>query len=138
MSEPTSVQELICIGCPMGCRLQVTISQGQIRSVQGHTCSRGDRYARDEVLQPRRMVTSLIAVPGSREPLSVKTRSAIPKSLIRACLDEIRRIRLNLPVRQGDVVLANVLDTGVDIVATRSLPDPAFQAAACEPGTRGA
>ena len=129
------VRELTCIGCPMGCRLQVTVEQGQIRTVTGNVCARGARYAHDEVLAPRRMVTSLVIVPGSREPLSVKTRTAIPKALIRGCLREIRGIHVTLPVRLGDVVLTNVLDTGVDIVATRSLPDSAM---ACGPNSAGA
>ncbi|MEA4888057.1 MAG: DUF1667 domain-containing protein [Clostridiaceae bacterium] len=116
-------RQLICIGCPMGCRLTVVIEQGKIKTVQGFTCARGERYARDEVLQPRRMVTSLVVIPGSRTPLSVKTRTAIPKELIAGCLEQIRRLRPNLPIRIGDVVLADVLGTGVDIIATRNLPD---------------
>ncbi len=124
MSRQEDIRELICVNCPMGCRLQVTVEQGQAKTVKGNVCARGDRYARDEVLQPRRMVTSLITVTGSREPLSVKTHAAIPKDLIFDCLREIRRCRVTLPVRIGDVILANVLGTGVNIVATRNLPDP--------------
>lgn len=123
MSSEQEVRELICVNCPMGCRLRVTLEQGQVKTVTGNVCARGERYARDEVLRPRRMVTSLIVVPGSRQPLSVKTRTAIPKDLIFACLGEIRRCRVTLPVRIGDVILENVLGTGVNIVATRNLPD---------------
>ncbi len=116
-------RHLICIGCPMGCHLAVVIEQGQIKTVRGFTCARGERYARDEVMQPRRMVTGLVVVPGSRTPLSVKTKKAIPKELITACLEQIRRLRPKLPVRIGDVVLTDVLNTGVDIIATRNLPE---------------
>ena len=116
-------RHLICIGCPMGCHLTVVVEQGQIITVRGFTCAHGERYARDEVMQPRRMVTSLIVIPGSRTPLSVKTQTAIPKDLIAACLEQIRRLHPKLPVRIGDVVLTDVLNTGVDIIATRNLPE---------------
>jgi CxxC motif-containing protein len=128
------VRELICVNCPMGCRLQVTVEQGQVRTVKGNVCARGDRYARDEVLQPRRMVTSLITIAGSREPLSVKTHAAIPKDQIFACLREIRRCKVSLPVKIGDVILENVAGTGINIVATRNLPDPPYNATSQDNG----
>lgn len=119
------MKELVCIGCPMGCLLQVETDGSQIRSIKGNVCKRGSQYAHDEVLQPRRMITSLIPVPGSRIPLSVRTRTAIPKHLIAACLRQIRQLQVSLPVRIGDVILANILATGVDLIATRDLPEPA-------------
>jgi CxxC motif-containing protein len=121
------MKELICIGCPMGCQLHVDVDADgrRIHGIQGNVCARGSQYARDEVLQPRRMVTSLIPVAGSRIPLSVRTRTAIPKHLIGDCLRRIRQIRVSLPVQTGDVILADILGTGVDLIATRDLPDPA-------------
>lgn len=127
MSGQEDIRELICVNCPMGCRLQVTVEQGQVRTVKGNVCARGERYARDEVLRPMRMVTSLVPVTGSREPLSVKTRTAIPKDRIFACLKAIRQCRVTLPVRIGDVILPDAAGTGVDVVATRNLPDPPCQ-----------
>lgn len=135
LEQENTSRELICIGCPMGCRMDVTVRQGKIAAVTGNVCVRGARYAQDEVLAPRRMVTSLVVVPGSREPLSVKTRTAIPKDLIQDCLREIRRIKPDLPVRIGDVVLENVLNTGVDIIATRNLPE---RTATCDTAAHGA
>jgi CxxC motif-containing protein len=116
-------RELICIGCPLGCRLDVTLDDGTITAIKGNLCRRGQDYAKTEVLQPRRMLTSLIAVPGSRIPLSVRTRTAIPKALIRPCLEAIRTIRVQLPVHIGDVIVTNILNSGVDLIATRNLPE---------------
>ena len=127
------MKELICIGCPMGCQLQVDVEGNQIRSIRGNVCARGSQYARDEILQPRRMVTSLIPVDGSRIPLSVRTRTAIPKHLIGECLRQIRQIRVTLPVRAGDVIYMDILGTGVDLIATRDLPEPAC----CPPVNEG-
>jgi CxxC motif-containing protein len=116
------MKELICIGCPMGCQLQVDVQDGTISKVSGSVCQRGVQYAHDEILQPRRMVTSLIHVAGSRIPLSVRTRTAIPRHLIGDCLRRIREIQAALPIRIGDVIEADILGTGVDLVATRDLP----------------
>lgn len=115
------MKELICIGCPMGCRLQVDSDGKTIHSVSGNECARGEQYAHDEILAPRRMVTSLIAVEGRRIPLSVRTRTAIPKALIFDCLRQIRQIKITPPIHIGDVIMANILDTGVDLIATREL-----------------
>jgi CxxC motif-containing protein len=117
------MKELICIGCPIGCHLQVETSDGQVRSVSGHLCRRGKIYAEDEVLQPKRMLTGLIAVPGSQVPLSVRTRAAIPKSLIWNGIRTMRHIKITLPVRSGDVIQSDFMGTGVDLIATRDLPE---------------
>ncbi len=117
------MKELICIGCPMGCMLQIDVDGRNIRSIQGNVCARGKQYAQDEILEPRRMVTSLVIAEGSRIPLSVRTRTAIPKALIGDCLREIRKLRATLPVKIGDVIQADILGTGVDLIATRNLPD---------------
>ena len=117
-------REIICIGCPMGCTLHVAVNDKQVTSIRGNICKRGEAYARDEVLHPKRMVTSLIPVPGSAEPLSVRTAKPIGKELIFSCLREIRKVNVSLPVRIGDVILANVLNSGADIIATRNLKLP--------------
>ncbi len=115
-------KHLVCIGCPMGCNLQVTMDKDRIAAIDGYACKRGEQYARDELMDPRRMVTSLVAVEGSRVPLSVKTRQAIPKPLIADCIKVIRKLKVELPVAIGDVIAEDILGTGVDIVATRALP----------------
>ncbi len=115
------MKELVCIGCPMGCRLQVDTDGQTVASVSGNECQRGDQFARDEVLAPKRMVTSLIPVAGSRVPLSVRTRTAIPKALIQDCLRQIRQIKITPPVHIGDVIQADILGTGVDLIATRDI-----------------
>ena len=115
------MKELICIGCPMGCMLQVETDGQAISSVKGNVCARGAQYARDEVLRPRRTVTSLIPVKGSRIPLSVRTRTPIPKDMIGEILCHIRQLKAAMPIRIGDVIEADILGTGVDLIATRNL-----------------
>jgi len=117
-------KELICIGCPLGCNLTVEMDGGQVLSVNGNTCKRGDDYARKELTDPRRIVTSTVPVAGGNLPVvSVKTASDIPKGKIRECLCALKGVTLTAPVQIGDVIVENVADTGVDVIATKSISD---------------
>lgn len=117
-------KELICIGCPLGCNLTVEMDGGQVVSVNGNTCKRGDDYARKELTDPRRIVTSTVLVAGGNLPVvSVKTASDIPKGKIRECLCVLKGVTLTAPVQIGDVIVENVADTGVDVIATKSISD---------------
>ena len=112
--------ELICIGCPMGCPLTVELEGGEILSITGHTCRRGEVYARKEVTNPTRIVTSTVDVEGGKVArVSVKTKEDIPKEKIFQCVKALKGVTVKAPVHIGDVIVANVADTGVDIVATR-------------------
>lgn len=110
---------LICIGCPNGCLVTVDKNPDGSLSITGNTCKKGEEYARNEVTAPKRTVTSIVRVSGGKNPVvSVKTKEEIPKEKIAACMEEINRTVLKAPVSLGQVVIADVADTGVDIVAT--------------------
>lgn len=114
-------RELICINCPRGCNLSVEYEGDKIISVTGHTCPRGVQYANDEILHPKRVVTSIVKVEGGKDPVtSVRTNGAIPKELIFDVMKEINDTVIASPKNIGDVAIKNVLDTGVDIIVTRS------------------
>ncbi len=115
-------KNLTCINCPLGCALTVEMNGETILHVTGNTCKRGEVYARREVTAPVRMVTSTVRVIGGNLPvLSVKTREAIPRERIFACVRELKKISLQAPVHIGDVVLEDAAGTGIDIVATRNV-----------------
>lgn len=113
-------RELVCVSCPMGCAITVELNDnGEVVSVTGNTCPRGDKYARQECLHPERMVTSTVKVEGGRlAVVPVKTAQPIPKELIFNCMQEINKVTMKAPVHIGDVVVQNVLGTGVDVLAT--------------------
>ena len=112
-------KNLICIGCPMGCPLTVKMEHGEVVSVTGNTCKRGDIYARKEVTNPTRIVTTTVRVKnGSMPVVSVKTAQDIPKEKIFDCVEALRDVCVEAPVQIGDVILENAAGTGVDIVAT--------------------
>lgn len=110
---------LICIGCPNGCLVTVDKNPDGSLSITGNTCKKGEEYARNEVTAPKRMVTSIVRVSGGKNPVvSVKTKEEIPKEKIAACMEEINRTALKALVSLGQIVIADVAGTGVDIVAT--------------------
>ena len=115
-------RELTCIGCPMGCLLTVTLDGGQVTEVKGNTCAKGDIYARKEVVNPTRIVTSTVKIAGGdKERVSAKTANDIPKSKIFAVMKDINAAVVKAPVKIGDVLVKDVAGTGVDVVATRNV-----------------
>lgn len=115
-------RELICIGCPLGCPVTVTMEAGEVIKVEGNTCKRGDDYARKEVTNPTRIVTSTVMVDGGRDvTVSVKTKTDIPKEKIFECVKSLKGVTVQAPVHIGDVILANTADTGVDIIVTSNV-----------------
>lgn len=113
---------LICIGCPMGCRMIVKLNGTAVESVTGNTCKRGDIYARKEITNPTRIVTSTVSVNGGMIPVvSVKTKCDIPKGKIKDCIKVLKTISVTPPVHIGDVVVTDVAGTGVDVVATKEV-----------------
>ena len=114
-------RQLICIGCPLGCPLTVRLD-GEQMEISGNTCKRGEDYARKEVQNPTRIVTSTVRVTGGDvEMVSVKTKEDIPKGKIFACMDEIHRASAKAPVHIGDVIIPNCAGTGIPVIATKEI-----------------
>ena len=115
-------RNLTCIGCPLGCSLSVQIENEQVVSVSGNTCPRGDAYARKEVTNPTRIVTSTVRVAGANGGMvSCKTQEDIPKNMIFDVVNALKDVEVNPPVRIGDVLVENVAGTGVNVVATKNV-----------------
>lgn len=116
-------KKLICIGCPLGCALTVTMDGRDVKEVTGHTCPRGEKYARKEVTNPTRIVTSTVRLRGSREGIPViscKTATDIPKGKIRQVMEAINALAAEAPVAMGQVLAENIAGTGVALIATRA------------------
>ncbi len=114
------VREFVCICCPVGCRLTVTLDDaGNVLDVTGNTCNRGKEYAVSEVTAPTRMITTTVkTADGICVP--VKTEKPVPKEKIFNCMEEIKLHTVSLPIRTGDVVVSDVAGTGINVIATRS------------------
>lgn len=114
---------LTCISCPIGCYMTVKLDNGEVKEVTGNLCARGVTYAKMESTNPVRMMTSSVRIHGAAlDALPVKSARPVPKNLVVDCVRALKWIDLAAPVKMGDVVLANVCGTGVDVIATRSMP----------------
>ncbi len=109
-----------CIVCPQGCEIEVVVSGNEIKEIKGFKCIRGKQYVTEEVLAPKRtLITVLPCKNGDYPTVSVKTSKPIPKEKIFEVLEYLSKIVLEAPIDIGDIVVKNILDSGVDIVATR-------------------
>ena len=119
--------EMTCISCPMGCGMDVTVEvkdddKDEIVDVDGNLCPAGIKYAKEEYHNPTRVLPTTARVKGGVLPLvPVKSDGMIPKGLLEDAMEVIAKAELEAPVKLGDVVVENILDTGVDIVATRDM-----------------
>ena len=112
------MKELTCIVCPRGCRLTIDDDL----NVTGNSCPRGAIYAKDELTNPKRMITSIVRVNNRENCVaSVKTSTSIPKGMIFEVMEEINKVRVDATVSIGDVAIKNVLNTGADIIITKNV-----------------
>ena len=129
-------RSLTCIVCPVGCSLLVKNAAGEDLSaltITGNRCSRGIDYAQEEIRSPKRVVTATcgIAFPqggsGSHRSLTaprripVKTTAPCPKEKIHELLGDIYRVKVSLPVKAGDCLIADWKGSGIDVVSVRTL-----------------
>lgn len=113
-------KSLICIACPIGCHLEVDVENDY--KVTGNQCKRGDAYGKKELINPTRIITSTVIVKGGiHNRLPVKTDGEIPKDLIFDIMKQLNNIEVTSPISIGEVIIKDVCNSGVDIIATRSI-----------------
>lgn len=114
-------KELTCVACPLGCPIVVEFEGSEVISVTGNTCKRGDTYARTEIVNPTRSLTSSVKVNGGVHPVvPVKSDKPVPKDMLFECMKIINSVSVDAPVKLGQVIIENILDTGANIVATNN------------------
>lgn len=112
-----------CKVCPIGCELKIVKDEQQSSySVEGNRCNRGKEYGINEVIQPSRILTSRVLLKnGPMSRLPVKTNGIIPEYLVDECMEIIRLTEVSAPIEKGDIIIRNILDTGIDLVAARKV-----------------
>lgn len=114
-------KNMICVVCPMGCHLEVEQIGEQV-NVTGNQCKRGIVYGKEELLAPKRVLPTTVKITGAiHERLPVKSSQPVLKELLFDMMDILNKIQVKSPIKVGDVIVENILNTGVDIVATRSM-----------------
>lgn len=112
----------VCINCPLSCSLELTEENGDVLEVTGNECKVGARYAEEEFKDPRRVVTTTILVrDGTLPVLPVRTTEAIPKRLVIDAVRALAEVVVQAPVTEGQVIYPDIMNTGVDVIASRDL-----------------
>lgn len=112
-------KRLTCVECPVGCEVEVEIENGTILSIKGNSCPRGKKYAEDEVIAPRRVVTTTVRASGGKI-VPVKTDKGVLKEEIFAVMEKINKTKIKTPVQVGDVLVWGIAE-GVNLVATANV-----------------
>lgn len=118
------VYEKVCIVCPRGCRLTIKKDETSLKgySVEGNTCKRGAEYGIKEVTNPTRVITSTVKLKSDHlNRLPVVTKGGIPKSKMMESMKVINNIEVKVPVKEGEIIIENILDTGIDLVSSRTV-----------------
>lgn len=119
------LKELTCVVCPAGCKITVEMDEsGKIINVTGNTCPRGKSYAESEITHPVRTLTTTVPIRGAANHavmLPVKTSSPIPRETMFAAMEEIRTITATAPIKQGDVLIADFMEPGTNLVACKTI-----------------
>jgi CxxC motif-containing protein len=120
----TNETTYLCIGCPLGCRLEVEEdAAGDIVEVRGFACKRGKEYAIQEHTAPQRTVATTVAIRNSSwARLPVRSSAPVPKDAVVEICRQLHAVETIAPVQMGQVIVANVLGTGADMIATRDMP----------------
>ena len=115
------IDRMTCLLCPAGCELEVRDEDGRIE-VSGQECDKGAGFAESEVRNPMRNLATSVPIRGSRSRMvSVRLSGPVPRDRVFPILEAIAGLRPEAPVRRGQVLLADVLGTGVDVIATRTV-----------------
>ena len=114
-------KNFVCIACPNSCKLTVWEEAGEI-IVEGATCDRGVEHGKNEYTDPKRMLTTTVAIEGgTHRRLSVVGSGEVPKKMMEQCLAQLYSLKLKAPVERGQVVATDICGTGVDVIASRSM-----------------
>ncbi len=114
-------KEIICTVCPRGCHMQVEGEGEKILSVEGNGCKRGLEYGSAEFAHPVRILTTTVKLSGENDLLPVRSNKPLPKEKVMECMEIIRTTAVKAPVKCYDVIIPNICDCGVDIVATKTV-----------------
>ena len=116
-------KEVICIMCPLGCRIKVQVEGKDIQGVEGEGCKKGVKYAQQELTFPGRILTTTVATDSPKMPLlPVRSNKALPKEKLIECMKQISKHSVTGSVKLGQAVIENILGLGADIIACRTIP----------------
>lgn len=116
------INNLICTVCPIACNITVENKENDKYKIRGNKCEKGEVYAVQEIKNPVRIFTSTVNISGGNiKRLPIRSKVPVSKNIISEIIKPIREIQVNAPIKKGDIIIENILGSGVDIVASRSV-----------------
>ncbi|MBU5437817.1 DUF1667 domain-containing protein [Tissierella sp. MSJ-40] len=115
---------LTCKVCPVGCKLIISKDSNEPYGykIEGNNCNRGVEFGIKEIIEPSRILTGRVILNnGPMSRLPVKTSDVIPENLVDKCMEIIRETEVTAPINKGDIIIKNILNTGVDVIAARKI-----------------
>jgi CxxC motif-containing protein len=120
---PAEKKHFVCVVCPVGCEIDVVYDGSKIISMEGNKCEKSHEFVSQELIEPMRILTTTVHIEGSRWPvIPVRTDKAVPKRLFPRIMRQLRHVKLQAPVNMLDVLVSDVLHTGSNVIATRTVP----------------
>lgn len=118
----SDIKEIICIVCPKGCRIKAGRGADGKPVIEGNECKRGYLYVLEELTNPKRMLTTTVRTENLIfRTLPVRSDQPLPRDMLFSCMDVINQTRINYPVKAHDIIIENILNTGVNIISERDL-----------------
>ena len=115
-------KHFVCVVCPIGCEIDVVHEGSKIISMEGNKCEKSEAFVRQELIEPMRILTTPVRIQTARWPvIPVRTDKAVPKRLFPRIMRQLKHTKLRAPVNMLDVVVRDVLRTGANIIATRTM-----------------
>jgi len=116
-------KHFVCVVCPVGCEIDVVHDGSKIISTEGNKCDKSEEFVSQELIEPMRILTTTVRIQGSRWPvIPVRTDRAVPQRLFPRIMKLLRLVELQAPVNMLDVVVRDILHTGANVIATRTMP----------------
>lgn len=112
-------REILCVRCPVGCQVTVEMKEDNVVSVSGNACKNGEEYAISECTHPVRTLTTLVRCESGTIPVPVRTSRPIAREKIEECLILAQNTIAHAGIRQGEILIKNILQTNSDLIATR-------------------
>lgn len=113
---------ITCIVCPLGCSIDIEEENESIVEINGYSCPRGKEFAESEFYNPKRVVTTIVAIDGGEQLyLPVISDGQVPKQMLWDCVELLKRTKVRPPIEMGDIVVEDILDTGINIISAKSI-----------------
>jgi Uncharacterized protein with conserved CXXC pairs len=116
------VSKIICTVCPNGCEINIIELDTKSYNIKDYKCERGKEYAEQEITNPARILTTTIKIKnGLIKRLPVRSKNPVPKDKIFRIIERIKGVEIEAPVEEGDIIIENILNMGINVIASKSI-----------------